>query len=1017
MTLFQTSNYAYVKRLIGEDDDTKNLDDMKSSFAMKLSKYLRETGTEDIIEIISATNSGIIPMLYAVETYFDLENIPPILKIIEIIILSYFILQFLLFFYTAESRVAYCFGIYAILDYITIIPFFLVRVGVLGEENYLLFWRVLRLFCIFRINKLFKKKNKEISRRTFTLIFTLVSTMFFMAAAMLEVENNFLDHEIPKIEEKVAQDIPLEGFESNYPEKNYTFHEMIYFMIVTMTTVGYGDIFPFTDAGRLLIILTIGVMLGLLPTQFQELLKVQSLTSKYARFSYKKSKKDSRHILVLGNAPPDDIRTFLDECYHPDHGQADINVIIMRNSSPTKEMVDILKPHSGRAIYLEGNPLNHKDLKRAMADSATCVVVLSNKFCKDPIMEDYSNILQSFCVKQYAKARKDKELRLCLQLVKPEHKDLYYSGLQSEIRIDQVICVEELKLQLLAKSCISPGIITIIWSLITSNTPSINLKDKKEENNKKSIANPDPRSQENEWMKNYLSGTDFELYRVPLKQKLYAGYKFKDVVMILFHQLNLILIALEVKIGDQLKVFVNPSEYVFEPLDHHGYVIHHENPDYNMINNLNLDKNNSENFFISRYLNKKELNSQKKSKFLCNMNLSKIIGPNLTKTSKLNYENFACTKKPVPLIEAQIKKCIDKGIEDHIIVCGIISGIQNLILPLRSKTLSNPRIPIVILSNDNGREDGIDCETNIWREINCFEEIYIMQGSALNPADLEKARITKAIAVIILAKPHEGGGTANIKYQTMMDADVIFMYKTIRSTYNASRIITDLASTSTINFLIQGKDENLEKYGYSISKPFAAGEIYFSSLLDTLLCQAYYSPKITEILNQMIMGSANTPEKLSKVYKQFNLSQCSLTSVDVPDIKNLSFSNLFEYFVKVHNTIPIGVYKSYVWLHPKESNDYKITPNDKLFVLTDKAPHENMGIKNVQQPEQQHAQGGKFAPKNEEKKLEKENLLTLQSLNKQLQDLFISTKEVFQDVKNTNKFIIEDLADKVKSDI
>ena len=84
----------------------------------------------------------------------------------------------------------------------------------------------------------------------------------------------------------------------------------------------------------------------------------------------------------------------------------------MRNSTPTKELVDILKPHVGRALFLEGNPLSHHDLKRAQADTATCVVVLSNKFCKDPIVEDYNNILQSFGIKQYAKAKRDRELRL-----------------------------------------------------------------------------------------------------------------------------------------------------------------------------------------------------------------------------------------------------------------------------------------------------------------------------------------------------------------------------------------------------------------------------------------------------------------------------------------------------------------------------------------------------------------------------------------------------------------------------
>jgi len=50
------------------------------------------------------------------------------------------------------------------------------------------------------------------------------------------------------------------------------------------------------------------------------------------------------------------------------------------------------------------------------------------------------------------------------------------------------------------------------------------------------------------------------------------------------------------------------------------------------------------------------------------MNLPKLIGTDLMKTSKINYENFACTKKPVPLVEAQIKRCSDKGIESHIIV-------------------------------------------------------------------------------------------------------------------------------------------------------------------------------------------------------------------------------------------------------------------------------------------------------------------------------------------------------------
>jgi hypothetical protein len=38
---------------------------------------------------------------------------------------------------------------------------------------------------------------------------------------------------------------------------SYEFHKMIYFMIITVTTVGYGDITPTTDESRALVILAL----------------------------------------------------------------------------------------------------------------------------------------------------------------------------------------------------------------------------------------------------------------------------------------------------------------------------------------------------------------------------------------------------------------------------------------------------------------------------------------------------------------------------------------------------------------------------------------------------------------------------------------------------------------------------------------------------------------------------------------------------------------------------------------
>lgn len=88
---------------------------------------------------------------------------------------------------------------------------------------------------------------------------------------------------------------------------------------------------------------------------------------------------------------------------------------------------------------------------------------------------------------------------------------------------------------------------------------------------------------------------------------------------------------------------------------------------------------------------------------------------------------------------------------------------------------------VIILSNDNIGDDDMSGDTYIWSEINKFEEIYLKRGSALNPADLEKARVHKAKAIIIFAKNYEN--TSGAGSQNILDADAI-------SCTRLSRLIT-----------------------------------------------------------------------------------------------------------------------------------------------------------------------------------------------------------------------------------
>ena len=103
----------------------------------------------------------------------------------------------------------------------------------------------------------------------------------------------------------------------------------------------------------------------------------------------------------------------------------------MRTGPPSYEIKQILKQYDSRVVYLQGSPLNHYDLSRCGAETARCAIIMSNHFCNNHQTEDYRNILGAFSIKKYAKQNKphSQEIRICLQIAKPDHKDLYQSGL------------------------------------------------------------------------------------------------------------------------------------------------------------------------------------------------------------------------------------------------------------------------------------------------------------------------------------------------------------------------------------------------------------------------------------------------------------------------------------------------------------------------------------------------------------------------------------------------------------
>lgn len=184
---------------------------------------------------------------FSLETIPDIsENIISFLYYLEVFTVSLFSLEYLIRIWVSKKPVSYVFSFFGIIDLLAILPFFLV--GFLD----LRFLRAFRILRIFRALKIVRY-NKAIKR--FGLAFMLVKeeiVLFFVCTVILI----FITSAGIYYFENEAQ-----------PETFKSIFHSAWWSIVTLTTVGYGDIYPITLGGRIFtfFVLMIGVGLVTVP--------------------------------------------------------------------------------------------------------------------------------------------------------------------------------------------------------------------------------------------------------------------------------------------------------------------------------------------------------------------------------------------------------------------------------------------------------------------------------------------------------------------------------------------------------------------------------------------------------------------------------------------------------------------------------------------------------------------------------------------------------------------------------
>lgn len=216
-----------------------------------------------LFEIFTSSLVILICVIFIAGTYPISEKFLHLLSTMETSITIFFLVEYLLRWWSKNYSLKHLCSPLSIIDFFAILPLFI------SESNWqfirlLRLFRILRLLRIFQYQKLLFKKIEEYHLRILKILFTLTCLVFISAGLIYDVE-----HTIPSTNVK-------------------TFFNALYFSIVTLSTVGFGDILPMSWQGQAITMMMIISGALLIPWQIGNLVRSILISTKKDEFSCKK---------------------------------------------------------------------------------------------------------------------------------------------------------------------------------------------------------------------------------------------------------------------------------------------------------------------------------------------------------------------------------------------------------------------------------------------------------------------------------------------------------------------------------------------------------------------------------------------------------------------------------------------------------------------------------------------------------------------------------------------------------
>ncbi|KAJ1823205.1 hypothetical protein LPJ56_000137 [Coemansia sp. RSA 2599] len=259
----------------------------------------------------------------------------------------------------------------------------------------------------------------------------------------------------------------------------------------------------------------------------------------------------------------------------------------------------------------------------------------------------------------------------------------------------------------------------------------------------------------------------------------------------------------------------------------------------------------------------------------------------------------ALAKSRIERIAARRGDLVPQDISNHIVICDASDAFpRNMEILVRAlkNAFGSDELPVVILTLGDP-----DAQTRA--TLGDFSHVYHVRGTPLAQSDLRRTRIEGAQKAIVLGNCNTrtyADGTS----EASTDSAAILANMNIQSVCGGQFFVTtEILDIENIRYL-----DHTQLLGEPLLKrTFMGGHIFMPAMLDTALCQCYFSSHILDVLRHLTFSHLRGTQETDAI-RPFKPGKLSLLYVPERFVGR-RYDTLVLTLMKQHAAVPLGLYR------------------------------------------------------------------------------------------------------------